>query len=211
MKFFNTDKIPTVLGELVPRAQPPVPNPIVTLAPNLTLNKDTGMMAYAPPLPAGTASPDQPRPAPAHDDTLWKCTADVAPPEPGWYRCTTQPSKNGPQERHWNGTHWSWDFIPNKNREADRGHRGLAEVELQQPRAALALRSQDPCVMPAQRNEAARLWHLWRPLGDPRVTYCGARPMMEVPCFGTSFIDHATCANCLKHLALFRITRRLKQ
>ena len=100
-KFNPPTVLPLVLGaKIVPAT--PVPVTTVELKPHLFLDKLTGRMTYAPPLPTTPEKAEKPKTAPTgkdawhHDD----------PTEHGWYIATRDKRRPTHRARYWSGV-WS--------------------------------------------------------------------------------------------------------
>lgn len=102
-KFNPPTVLPLVLGAKI---VPPTPVPVTTveLKPYLFLDKLTGRMSYAPPLPATPEKAEKPKLAtPPTGEAVWH---DEDPTEHGWYISTISHSRPTDRVRYWNGA-WS--------------------------------------------------------------------------------------------------------
>ena len=101
-KFNPPTVLPLVLGAKI---VPPTPVPVTTieLKPHLFLDKLTGRMSYAPPLPTTPEKAEKPKVAPPAGEIVWH---HEDPPEHGWYIATRDLKRPTDRARYWSGA-WS--------------------------------------------------------------------------------------------------------
>jgi len=102
-KFNPPTMLPLLLGAKI---VPPTPVPVTTieLKPYLFLDKLTGRMSYAPPLPTTPEKAEKPKVAsPPAVEVVWH---HEDPPECGWYIATRDAKRPTDRARYWNGV-WS--------------------------------------------------------------------------------------------------------
>ena len=102
-KFNPPTVLPLVLGAKI---VPPTPVPVTTieLKPHLFLDKLTGRMSYAPPLPTTPEKAEKPKLATPAGEAVWHYED---PTEHGWYIATRDKKRPTDRARYWNGV-WSY-------------------------------------------------------------------------------------------------------